>query len=30
MGVPKGVMVVHDNKPEPPFHQEALAMSTLD
>jgi len=30
MGVPNCAMVVYDNKPEPPFHQEALAMSTLD
>ena len=30
MGVPNCVMVVYANQPAPPFHQEALAMSTLD
>jgi hypothetical protein len=30
MGIPNCVMVVYGNKPEPPFHQDALAMSSLD
>ena len=30
MAVPNCVMVVYGNQPAPPFHQEALAMSTLD
>lgn len=30
MGIPNCIMVVYGNRPEPPFHQEALAMSSLD
>lgn len=30
MGVANCTMVVYGNRPAPPFHQEALAMSTLD
>ncbi len=30
MGVKNCIMVVYCDKPEPPFHQEALAMSSLD